>query len=236
MYNNKTFLAIIPARSGSKGLPDKNIKIINGKPLMAWSIEAGLKSKYIDRLIVSTDSEKYAEIAKDFGAEVPFIRPDKISTDESSRKDVIKHSLDFFKNKNELYDYIVLLEPTSPLTIETDIDTSIEKLLLDKSAESIVGVSLSEASHPDFLVNLKNGFLNFINENQKSSVIRRQDLEDLYFYDGTLYISEVDKYLEKEFYHDKTLGYVSPKWKSLEIDDMYDFIMVEAIMQYKGYK
>jgi N-acylneuraminate cytidylyltransferase/CMP-N,N'-diacetyllegionaminic acid synthase len=203
---------------------------------MAWSIEAGLKSKYIDRLIVSTDSEKYAEIAKDFGAEVPFIRPDKISTDESSRKDVIKHSLDFFKNKNELYDYIVLLEPTSPLTTETDIDTGIEKLLLDKSAESIVGVSLSEVSHPDFLVNLKNGFLNFINENQKSSVIRRQDLENLYFYDGTLYISEVDKYLEKEFYHEKTLGYVTPKWKSLEIDDMYDFIMVEAIMQYKGYK
>ncbi len=236
MHNNKTFLAIIPARSGSKGLPDKNIKIINGKPLIAWSIEAGLKSKYIDRLIVSTDSEKYAEIAKDFGAEVPFIRPDKISTDESSRKDVIKHSLDFFKNKNELYDYIVLLEPTSPLTTETDIDTGIEKLLLDKSAESIVGVSLSEVSHPDFLVNLKNGFLNFINENQKSSVIRRQDLEDLYFYDGTLYISEVDKYLEKEFYHEKTLGYVTPKWKSLEIDDMYDFIMVEAIMQYKGYK
>ncbi len=236
MHNNKTFLAIVPARSGSKGLPDKNIKSINGKPLMAWSIEAGLKSKYIDRLIVSTDSEKYAEIAKYFGAEVPFIRPDKISTDESSRKDVIKHSLDFFKNKNELYDYIVLLEPTSPLTTETDIDTGIEKLLLDKSAESIVGVSLSEVSHPDFLVNLKNGFLNFINENQKSSVIRRQDLEDLYFYDGTLYISEVDKYLEKEFYHEKTLGYVTPKWKSLEIDDMYDFIMVEAIMQYKGYK
>jgi N-acylneuraminate cytidylyltransferase/CMP-N,N'-diacetyllegionaminic acid synthase len=236
MYNNKTFLVIIPARSGSKGLPDKNIKIINGKPLMAWSIEAGLKSKYIDRLIVSTDSEKYAEIAKDFGAEVPFIRPDKFSTDESSRKDVIRHCLDFFTNTNELYDYIILLEPTSPLTTETDIDTSIEKLLLDKNAESIVGVSLSEVSHPDFLVNLKNGFLNFINENQKSSVIRRQDLEDFYFYDGTLYISEVDKYLEKEFYHEKTLAYVTPKWKSLEIDDIDDFIMVEAIMKYKGYK
>jgi CMP-N,N'-diacetyllegionaminic acid synthase len=236
MYNNKTFLAIVPARSGSKGLPDKNIKSISGKPLMAWSIEAGLKSKYIDKLIVSTDSEKYAEIAKYFGAEVPFIRPNKISTDTSSRKDVIKHALDFFIRKNKLYDYIVFLEPTSPLTTEVDIDISIEKLLLDKSAESIVGVSLSEASHPDFLVNLKNGFLNFINENQKSSVIRRQDLEDLYFYDGTLYISEVDKYLEKEFYHEKTLGYVTPKWKSLEIDDMYDFIMVEAIMQYKGYK
>ena len=203
---------------------------------MAWSIEAGLKSKYIDRLIVSTDSEKYAEIAKDFGAEVPFIRPGKISTDVSSRQDVIKHALDFFRRKNKLYDYIVFLEPTSPLTTETDIDKSIEKLLLHKSAESIVGVSLSEVYHPDFLVNLKNGFLNFINENQKSSVIRRQDLEDLYFYDGTLYISEVDKYLEKEFYHEKTLGYVTPKWKSLEIDDMYDFIMVEAIMQHKGYK
>jgi CMP-N,N'-diacetyllegionaminic acid synthase len=236
MYNNKTFLAIIPARSGSKGLPDKNIKSINGKPLMAWSIKAGLNSKYIDRLIVSTNSEKYAEIAKDFGAEVPFIRPDKISTDYSSRKDVIKHALDFFRRKNKLYDYIVFLEPTSPLTTETDIDKSIEKLMLDKSAESIVGVSLSEVSHPDFLVNLKNGFLNFINENQKSSVIRRQDKEDFYFYDGTIYVSEVDMYLEKEFYHEKTLGYVTPKWKSLEIDDIYDFIMVESIMQYKGYK
>ena len=203
---------------------------------MAWCIEAGLKSKYVDRLIVSTDSKKYAEIAKKFGAEVPFIRPVMISTDESSRKDVISHALDFFKNKDEFYDFIVFLEPTSPLTKDTDIDAAIENLMSDETAESIVGVSLSEASHPNFLVNLKNGFLNFINDNQKSSVIRRQNLEDFYFYDGTLYISEVDTYLKKEFYHEKTLGYVTPKWKSLEIDDMDDFIMVEAIMKCKGYK
>ena len=233
MYQNKTFLAIIPARSGSKGLVDKNIKIINSKPLMAWSIEAGLKSKYIDRLIVSTDSEKYAKIAKNFGAEVPFIRPAEISTDKSSRIDVIRHSLE---EVGESYDYIVFLEPTSPLTTERDIDAAIEQLFLEKNAEAIVGVSLSEAAHPNFLVELNNGFLGFISKDQKSSVVRRQDLEDFYFYDGSLYISEVDKYLKKELYHEKTLGYVTSKWKSLEIDDIYDFVMVGAIMQYKGYK
>ena len=177
MYQNKTFLAIIPARSGSKGLVDKNIKIINSKPLMAWSIEAGLKSKYIDRLIVSTDSEKYAKIAKNFGAEVPFIRPAEISTDKSSRIDVIRHSLE---EVGESYDYIVFLEPTSPLTTERDIDAAIEQLFLEKNAEAIVGVSLSEAAHPNFLVELNNGFLGFISKDQKSSVVRRQDLEDFY--------------------------------------------------------
>jgi CMP-N,N'-diacetyllegionaminic acid synthase len=236
MYNNKTFLVVILARSGSKGLPGKNIKNINGKPLMAWSIEAGLNSKYIDRLTVSTDSEKYAEIAKNFGAEVPFIRPNEISTDESSRKDAIEYSLDFFKDKGMTYDYIILLEPTSPLTTGKDIDSAIEQLFLEESAEAIVGVSLSEAYHPNFLVELNNSFLGFISKDQKSSVVRRQDLEDFYFYDGSLYISEVDKYLEKEFYHEKTLGYITPKWKSLEIDDIDDFIMVEAMMKYKGYR
>ncbi len=223
MYNNKTFLAIVLARSGSKGLPGKNIKNINGKPLMAWSIEAGLNSKYIDSLTVSTDSEEYAEVAKFFGAEVPFIRPNGISTDKSSRQDAIKYSLDFFKDKGKVYNYIILLEPTSPLTTGEDIDSAIEQLLLEENAEAIVGVSLSEASHPNFLVRLSNGF------------VRRQDLEDFYFYDGSLYISEVDKYLEKEFYHENTLGYIVPKWKSLEIDDMDDFIMVEAVMKHRGY-
>jgi N-acylneuraminate cytidylyltransferase/CMP-N,N'-diacetyllegionaminic acid synthase len=235
MYNNKTFLVIILARSGSKGLPGKNIKNINGKPLVAWSIEAGLNSKYIDKLTVSTDSEEYAKIAKSFGAEVPFIRPNEISTDESSRKDAIEYSLDFFKDKGMTYDYVILLEPTSPLTTGKDIDSAIEQLFLEESAEAIVGVSLSEASHPNFSVELNNGFLNFISKDQKSSVVRRQDLEDYYFYDGSLYISEVDKYLEKEFYHEKTLGYVTPKWKSLEIDDIDDFVMVEAVMKYRGY-
>jgi len=235
MYKNKTFLVVILARSGSKGLPGKNIKNINGKPLMAWSIEAGLNSKYIDKLTVSTDSGEYAKIAKSFGAEVPFIRPNEISTDESSRKDAIEYSLDFFKDKGMIYDYVILLEPTSPLTTGQDIDSAIEQLFLEESAEAIVGVSLSEASHPNFLVELNNKFLNFISKDQKSLVVRRQDLENYYFYDGSLYISEVDKYLEKEFYHEKTLGYIVPKWKSLEIDDMDDFIMVEAIMKYRGY-
>ena len=236
MYLNKTFLAIIPARSGSKGLPGKNVKVLNNKPLMAWPIEAGLKSKYIDRLIVSTDDIDYINIAKKYGADAPFIRPKNISIDESHRKDVIEHCLSMIKNDGVSYDYVVFLEPTSPLTTSDDIDRAIEILLASSTAQSIVGISLSESSHPDFLVKLNGGFLEFINKDQESKVLRRQDLTELYFYEGTLYISEVNAYLMKEFYHEQTLGYQVPKWKSLEIDDMDDFVMVEAVMIHRGYK
>lgn len=236
MYKENTFLAIIPARSGSKGLSDKNIKNLCGKPLIAWSIDVALKCKFIDEVIVSTDSYEYAQIAKEYGASIPFLRPAKYATDKSSRKDVIKHTLDFYKQQGKKFDYIVFLEPTSPLRTVDDLNSAIIKLFKNKNnAEAIVGVCELEVFHPTFLVKLKNNFLRFLNKNQKSNVIRRQDLEKLYFYEGSLYISETKKYLEKEFYHEKTLGYIVPKWKSLEIDEIEDFIMVESIMKYKGY-
>lgn len=236
MYKKNTFLAIIPARSGSKGLTDKNIKNLCGKPLIAWSIEVALSCKYIDDVIVSTDSEEYASIARFYGANVPFIRPNKFATDKASRKDVIKHTVDFFIKQKKQYNYIIFLEPTSPLRTTEDLNKAITTLIENKDgAEAIVGISELETFHPEFLIKLKNNFLNFLDRTQKSKVLRRQDLEKLYFYEGSLYISEVKKYLEKEFYHDKTLGYIVPRWKSLEIDEIEDFVMVEAIMKYKGY-
>ncbi len=236
MYKNKSFIAIIPARSGSKGLPDKNIKHLCGKPLLSWSIEVALQSKYIDEVVVSTDSEEYATIAKSYGSNVPFIRPSEFATDIASRKDVIKHTLDFYKQEGKEFDYIIFLEPTSPLRTVDDINNAIKQLIESKDkAQSIVGVSELESFHPAFLINLNKGFLEFLNSNQKSTVLRRQDLETFYFYEGSLYISEVDSYLKKEFYHDGTLGYIVPKWKSVEIDDIEDFVMVESIMKYKGY-
>jgi N-acylneuraminate cytidylyltransferase/CMP-N,N'-diacetyllegionaminic acid synthase len=237
MYKNKSFIAIIPARSGSKGLPDKNIKDLLGKPLLSWSVDVALECKYIDEVIVSTDSVHYAEIAKSYGANVPFIRPAEFATDTASRKDVIKHALDFFTAQGKSFDYVVFLEPTSPLRTVDDLNAAIVELIDNHNgAEAIVGVSMLESFHPAFLIKLKNGFLDFLEDAQKSTVLRRQDLEKFYFYEGSLYISEVDKYLQKEFYHDKTLGYVVPRWKSLEIDEIEDFIMIEALMKYKGYK
>jgi N-acylneuraminate cytidylyltransferase/CMP-N,N'-diacetyllegionaminic acid synthase len=235
MYKNKTFLAIIPARGGSKGLPRKNIKSLCGKPLIAWSIEAGLNSKYVDEVMVTTDNKEIADISKQYGANVPFLRPKELASDTATTFDAIKHTIDFYKKKlNKEFDYIVLLEPTSPLREKDDVDKSIE-LLLKSNADSIVGICKTEDQNPAFLVKKdKSGFINGY-ENKDMKPIRRQDIKDVYFFEGTIYVSQTDVLLEKKtFYHDKTIGYEVEKWKSLEIDDIYDFIMVEAIMKYKG--
>ncbi|MGJ0323129.1 cytidylyltransferase domain-containing protein [Aliarcobacter cryaerophilus] len=237
MYKNKTFLGIIPARGGSKGLPGKNIKELCGKPLIAWSIESGLKSKYLDEVIVTTDSKDIANIAKQYGASVPFLRPDVLASDTATSFDAIKHTIEFYKNEmKKEFDYIVLIEPTSPLREARDIDIAIEQLF-NSNADSIVGICKTEDQNPAFLV-FKNE-KDFISgyENHDMKVLRRQDIKDVYFFEGTIYISKTDVLLNKKtFYHENTIGYVVPKYKSLEIDDIDDFIMVEAIMKHKGYK
>ncbi|PCJ20685.1 MAG: acylneuraminate cytidylyltransferase [Candidatus Cloacimonadota bacterium] len=234
MYKNQTFLGIIPARKGSKGLPGKNIKNLHGKPLIAWSIQSGLKSKYLDEVIVTTNCEETIKIAKHFGAKTPFIRPEYLSEDETSSFDVLLHTINYYKQLNQEFDYIVLLEPTSPLREVKDIDLAIENLL-SSNAQSIVGVSLTEDQNPAFLVKLdQNNYLN--KYDIKSSTLRRQDIDDVYFYEGSIYISETKSYLSnKSFYHSKTIAHVIPKFKSLEIDDIYDFLMVESIMKYHNY-
>lgn len=234
MYQNKTFLAIIPARSGSKGLPNKNIKELCGLPLIAWSIKAGLESKYIDKVVVSTDSHEYAEIAKSYGAEVPFLRPKELSLDTSTTFESIKHTIDFYKNKlRQEFDYIVLLEPTSPLRETHDVDNAIKTLFSNQEAVSIVGVCKSESQNPAFLVKLQQHsqlIEGYINKN--FAPIRRQDIEEYYFFEGTLYISKTDSLIQNQnFYHKNTMGYVVPKWKSLEVDDEDDFLMIETMMK-----
>lgn len=231
MFEGKTFLAIIPARSGSKGLKDKNIKMLCGKPLMAWSIQAGLESRYIDEIVVSTDSKQYAEIASQYGAQVPFLRPKHLSLDESTTFSSIQHTIDFYKHQQQKeFDYIVLLEPTSPLREAIDIDRAIEMLLAHPTAQSIVGISKTESQNPEFLIKLN--AKNFIESytGRGFAPLRRQEIKEIFFLEGTIYISQTQALLEyQNFYHQKTLGYEVPKWKSLEVDDEDDFVMIEAM-------
>jgi CMP-N,N'-diacetyllegionaminic acid synthase len=232
MIDGNSVIAIIPARSGSKGLPGKNTKPLCGKPLIAWSIQAGLASKYIDVLVVSTDSQEIAKIAREFGAVTPFIRPPVLATDEATSFDVIKHALGYYQSElNSKFDYTVLLEPTSPQRDSVDIDNALKELVQSLQAKAIVGISKTEAQNPAFLVKLsENGTLNGL-ENLQVKAIRRQEVEDIYFLEGSIYISETETLLEKQtFYHKETIGYEFPKWKSLEIDDLDDFTMVEALM------
>ncbi len=237
MYKNKTFLAIIPARGGSKGLPGKNIKELCGKPLIAWSIEAGLSSKYLDEVMVTTDSGEIADVAQKYGAKVPFLRPTELATDTATTFDAVKHVIYFYKeNLGQEFDYVVLLEPTSPLREQSDIDGAIERLLASE-ADSIVGICKTVSQNPAFLVVKQDGDYISGYQNKDMRALRRQDIDDVYFFEGSIYISKVDVLLDKKtFYHAGTIGYEVPKYKSLEIDDMDDFVMVESIMKYKGYK
>ena len=145
MINGKRVLALIPARSGSKGLLGKNTKLLCGKPLIAWPIQSALASQYIDNVVVSTDCQKIADLAVQYQAAVPFIRPENLASDSASSFDVIIHALDALANSGQEFDYLFLLEPTSPLTQTSDIDLAIERLINStEGAKAIVGLCANE--------------------------------------------------------------------------------------------
>ena len=216
-------LAIIPARGGSKGIKNKNIKNLCGHPLIAWTIMKAKKSKFIEKVIVSTDSKKIAAISKKYGASVPFIRPKKYATDKANDFVVLNHAINFLKTKGEKFDYVLMLQPTSPLRALKDINNSIKKVLKE-NIDSLVSVCKVETQHPRFIYSIKNknSLVPFLKKNDNPAM-RRQDIEQLYFLDGSIYISKIKTLMKyKTFYHNKTKAYEVPKWKSLEIDDIED--------------
>lgn len=236
MYKNKEILALIPARGGSKGLPGKNIKLLLGKPLIAWTIEQALDSKYLDKVIVSTDDQKIAAISKKYGAEVPFLRPKELARDDSPTIDTILYVLNYFGQKKIFFDYLALLEPTSPLRKREDIDNGIKKLIdNEKIANSLVSVGEIALESPFISKKVdKNGYVKPFYEKKKMAATRRQDLPKAYFPYGVIYLSKIDalkKY--KTFYQKKTLPLFIKRKQNYEIDDMYDLICVEAILNHK---
>jgi len=234
MYKGKKIMGLIPARGGSKGLIRKNVKELCGKPLVAWSIEHGLASKYVDRVIVSTDDQSIADISTRYGAEVPFLRPKELANDEAKTIDVIIHALDYFKEVGYVPDYLLLLEPTSPLREVSDIDNCIEALLDNNRAMSIVSVARLESGHPEFNIIIKNstGLIKKLDGSTNFRDLRRQELKDVFFFEGTVYLSDVKSlYCKRTFYHESALACVVPRWKSLEIDELQDFICAEALLK-----
>lgn len=222
----KKILAIIPARSGSKGLPDKNILPLCGKPLLIYSIEAAKTSGRISKIVVSTDSEQYAKLAMEGGAEVPFLRPDNLALDSSSIADVIHHSLEYFKNKGETFDQILLLQPTSPVRRAKHIQEAIDKydreaVLGDETMVSVVKAPLKSK----WLMDKKNNYINFCFDINLSNP-QRQQLSELFLPNGALYLAST-KYFDKSFYTDKTLYYEMDEVDSVDIDTIEDFKVAE---------
>lgn len=233
MYKGKKILAIIPARGGSKGLPGKNIRELCGKPLIAWSIEHAQKSKYVDEIFISTDSQEIADVAEKYGAKCPELRPEYLARDTAPSSEFIVYTLEKLQKEGRPYDFFILLEPTSPLRDVEDVDKSIEMIVDNPLAESVMGVVRAEDSNPAFMVKIGADGL-MIPFMGKAETMRRQDIPDAYYFEGTVYLSRCDTYIEKKaFYHDKTLPYIVPKWKSFEIDDIIDFTIIEAIMKLK---
>ena len=224
---NKTFLAIIPARGGSKRLPRKNILDLCGKPLISYSIEAGLKSKYISKVIVSSDDEKILQISQKFGADI-IKRPDYLATDTSSTFDVLEHTI----NSLEKYDYIVLLQPTSPLRNEKHIDEAIA-LLNEKDANAVI--SVCETEHSPLWCNTLDEELNMSNFLPKEVLNKRsQDLPKYYRINGAIYICKTEELLKNKgfFLKDKVFAYIMDKKDSVDIDEEIDFFMSEYIIKH----
>lgn len=233
MIKNKLVYGLITARGGSKGIPHKNIYPLNDKPLIAYTIEPALRSKYIDRLVVSTDDEAIADVAKKFKAEVPFIRPNNLSGDSSSSASVIEHAIKYFENENKTPDLIVLLQPTSPLRNVDDIDEALE-IFVNSDAESLISVCKSDQSPYWFKKINDNGFIaDYLP--QPSSYIRRQDTPDLYILNGAIYILDTKSFLSsKIILGDKSLPYIMPYERSVDIDNMLDLGFAEFLL--KGIK
>ncbi len=203
--------------------------------MIAWTIEEAKKSKYIDKIIVSTDDEEIAHISRAYGADVPFLRPKELALDTSATADVIIHALDFLEKENEQYSLIILLEPTSPLRDVIDIDTCIKKLVDTPKAKAIVSVAKLESGHPEFNVIINpGGFIRKYNGSSNFNILRRQELEEVFFFDGSVYVSWIETFRERRsFYQEFTLAYIIQKYKLIEIDDLSDFICAEALMDAK---
>lgn len=223
-------LAVIPARSGSKGIRDKNIKLLNGKPLMAYSIEAAIASQMFETVHVSTDSERYAEVAREYGAEVPFLRSAEMSSDTASSWDAVLEVLENYKRRRKRFDTVMLLQPTSPLRGPEDIVGAYE-VMRERRAAAVV--SVCEAEHPPQWYNTlpEDGCMDgFIRADSRRV---RQTLKKYYQLNGAIYTVSVLALQEwgTIMYGTESYAYVMPRTRSIDIDEPVDFLIAEALLQ-----
>jgi N-acylneuraminate cytidylyltransferase/CMP-N,N'-diacetyllegionaminic acid synthase len=234
MQNGKKILGIIPARAGSKGLPGKNIKMLVDKPLIAWTAEQALSSNYIDNIVVSTDSRDIAEVAKNYGCEVPFLRPSELATDKSNMMDVVLHAIDRLEKDDSFFDAVMLLQPTAPLRTAQDIDNAI-RLFSEKEAEAVV--SVCEVEHHPYWSNtlpLDGCMKDFLIPEARKN---RQELPTFYRLNGSIYLARTDYFkLNRTFIGDNAYAYIMPPERSVDIDTELDFKLAELLIRQVGSK
>ena len=225
-----SILAIIPARGGSIGIVRKNIQVVAGKPLIAYTIDAAAQSKLLSRVVVSTDDPEIAAVAREHGADVPFLRPTEMATDEVSVYPALSHAVLWLEEQEGWQpDYVMLLQPTSPLRTCQDIDSAIQ-LALDTDADSVV--SLCETKlHPYWTktVTREGHIVDFIQLDEP--IHRRQHLPPVYALNGSIYLVKRAILVEREtFYTDRTLAYIMPASRSLDVDTPWDLELVSLVL------
>jgi len=224
-------VGVITARGGSKGIPRKNTVLLAGKPLIAWTIEAALQSRRLDRLIVSTDDSEIAEISRAWGAEVPFLRPPELAEDNTPHILVVLHALDWLHESSGISpDYLMLLQPTSPLRSADDIDTAIE---VAQARDAIAVVSVAEVHRHPYLSKriLEDGTLvDFVESD--IAYLRRQALPPAYALNGAIYLNRPESLLhDRKFIPPGTLGYVMPPERSMDVDSPWDLYLIELVLR-----
>lgn len=231
MINGKRVVGWIPARGGSKGIKDKNIKLLDGKPLIFYTIDAAKKSQYIDEVIVSTDSEKIAKIAEMYGAKIPELRPKELAEDTSKTLDAVLYTLKYFEKHNISFDIFCILQPTSPLRTNEDIDKALLLFEKDKGVHDIISVSpvrkhplllrsICEDGHMEKLLPLK-------------STVRRQDMSPYFEINGAIYINAVCRINDTTSFNDNSIPFIMSTKNSVDIDEPEDFILAEYFIKNK---
>ncbi len=236
---HKKILGIVGIRSGSLGVPDKNIKLLGGKPLVGWILEKAKKSKYVNRLIVSTDSKKYSEISISHGAEVPCLRPERLASDISPDIDYVKHMLDFLKNnENYVPDIVVRMMATVPFQSVDDIDSVIEILINDEKAESAVVIAEAR-QHPEkalkIITDNQGGekLVTYFSESSKKVTgVARQNYQTAYFRSNIIAFKTPVIYKTNSLTGNLVRYHIIPQERAVDIDNEIDFLICEKLINH----
>ncbi len=222
-------LGIIPARGGSKGVPRKNIKLLGNQPLISYTINQALNSKYLSKVIVSTDDEEISEVAKSFGAEVPFMRPKELANDTASSLSVVLHAIEFLENIGENYDAVCLLQPTCPFREESLIDRAITEFS-NKNSDALVSVlKVPHEYNPHWTFETDGNGLLKISTGEDEIIKRRQDLPNAFFRDGAIYITQVSVIKSNSLYGNKLAFIENNPMYYVNIDTLEDWEKAELI-------
>ncbi|MEP0263917.1 acylneuraminate cytidylyltransferase family protein [Dokdonia sp.] len=225
-------LGLIPARGGSKGIPGKNKKLLGGKPLLQFTIEAGLQSTKLDTLIFSSEDEELMSLARDLGASVPFTRPQQLAEDNSGSLGVVKHALQFMQSQGKHYDAVCLLQVTNPFRSAERIDDAITAFAKANTDSLVSVLKVPHEYNPHWVFEAsENGVLK-IATGETDIIKRRQDLPDAYIRDGAIYITKSDVLLEQNSLYGSSISYIEsdPQWH-VNIDTMEDWKIAEELVK-----